>query len=75
MLSIALLLLAQASARHTTPFEISSNKPFIRVTVEGSSPQWFILDTGCRGASVARQLQIRRGDRKLRIPLAARRLV
>ncbi len=34
------------------PLEITSNKPYLRVTVNGSPPQWFILDTGCAGGSV-----------------------
>jgi len=34
------------------PFEITSNKPFVQVTLNGSAPQWFILDTGCAGGSV-----------------------
>ncbi|HEY6866014.1 MAG TPA: aspartyl protease family protein [Candidatus Eisenbacteria bacterium] len=34
------------------PFEITSNKPFVRVAINGSAPQWFILDTGCSGGSV-----------------------
>jgi hypothetical protein len=38
------------------PFEISSNKPWVGVRVNGSDPQWFILDTGCRDTSIiARQ--------------------
>lgn len=37
---------------HECPFEITSNKPFVQVTVNGSAPQWFILDTGCAGGSV-----------------------
>lgn len=36
----------------TFPFEITSNKPFVQVRVNGSEPQWFVLDTGCRGASI-----------------------
>jgi len=34
------------------PFEIASNKPFVQVSINGSSKQWFILDTGCAGTSV-----------------------
>ena len=38
------------------PFEIASNKPYVQVRINGSAPQWFILDTGCRGTSlIARQ--------------------
>ena len=34
------------------PFEITSNKPFVQVRINGSEPQWFVLDTGCRGSSI-----------------------
>jgi hypothetical protein len=49
------------------PFEIVSNKPWVQVRVNGSAPQWFILDTGCAGASViardcARRLHLKLGD-------------
>jgi Aspartyl protease/PDZ domain len=37
---------------HEIPFEIASNKPFVQVTVNGSKPLWFILDSGCAGTSV-----------------------
>ncbi|HET7224627.1 MAG TPA: aspartyl protease family protein [Candidatus Eisenbacteria bacterium] len=43
---------ASASAVHEVPFEIASNKAFVQVTVNGSAPQWFILDSGCAGGSV-----------------------
>ena len=33
------------------PFEISSNKPFVQVSVYGSKPLWFVLDTGCAETS------------------------
>lgn len=61
MFSMTLLLLAHVLAMtpvvkpavpHTATFEISGNKPFIRATINGSAPQWFILDTGCRGNSI-----------------------
>lgn len=57
---------AAASPARPIPFEIASNKPFIRVSVNGSAPQWFILDTGCSGPSVvarecADRLNLRRG--------------
>src|SRR5262245_6341702 len=52
VLAITLSLLASVSVPHTTTFEISSNKPFIKATVNGSEPQWFILDTGCRETSI-----------------------
>lgn len=34
------------------PFEIVSNKPWVKVSINGSDPQTFILDTGCRGTSI-----------------------
>jgi hypothetical protein len=40
------------SAGVDVPFEIASNKPWVQVRVNGSTPQWFILDTGCAGGSV-----------------------
>jgi len=59
MLSIALPLLLAVSTppvpAQTFPFEIASNKPFVRVTVDGSAPLWFILDTGNNGGSVIAQ--------------------
>ena len=50
-------LLAAAPSFATTaplevPFEITSNKPFVQVRINGSTPRWFILDTGCSGGSV-----------------------
>jgi hypothetical protein len=49
------------------PFEIVSNKPWVQVRVNGSAPQWFILDTGCAGGSVisrdcAKRLHLQLGD-------------
>jgi hypothetical protein len=49
------------------PMEIASNKPWVQVRVNGSEPQWFILDTGCAGGSVvaraaANRLGLRLGD-------------
>ena len=66
MLSIVLLALAVASAPHTYPFEIANNKPFVRVSINGSAPQWFVLDTGNNGPSIisrecADRLQFKRG--------------
>lgn len=68
MLPIALVLLLSApqSAARPFPFEIGSNKPFVPVTVDGSAPQWFILDTGCSGTSIiarecADRLRLQRG--------------
>ena len=56
MLPIAFVLLAQLSTppppARPFPFEIGSNKPFVTVTVDGSDPQWFILDTGCSETSI-----------------------
>jgi hypothetical protein len=54
-------------AAHECPFEITSNKPFVQVSVNGSGPQWFILDSGCSGGSViarecAERLKLGRGD-------------
>jgi predicted aspartyl protease len=49
------VLFAQALSIATIrpfPFEIASNKPFVQVTVNGSVPQWFILDTGNNGNSI-----------------------
>jgi len=34
------------------PFDISSNKPWVQVTLNGSAPQWFILDTGASGGTI-----------------------
>ena len=41
-----------APAMRQFPFEITSNKPFVQVRINGSEPQWFVLDTGCRGSSI-----------------------
>jgi hypothetical protein len=58
-LSIAGLIAAAPSLATTAPlevpFEITSNKPFVQVTINGSTPRWFILDTGCSGGSVIAQ--------------------
>jgi len=55
-LSIAGLIATAPSIATTAPlevpFEITSNKPFVQVTINGSTPRWFILDTGCSGGSV-----------------------
>jgi hypothetical protein len=60
MLFLALLVLAPHSATHAFPFEITSNKPFVHVSVNGSAPQWFVLDSGNSGNSmIAREC----GDR------------
>src|SRR6185503_17655466 len=70
MLPIALVLLAVASASAPAapsfPFEISSNKPFVQVSINGSKPQWFVLDTGNNsntilGRECADRLQLGRG--------------
>jgi len=66
MLPIALAVLAQAPAAHALPFEIANNKPFVQVTVNGSAPLWFVLDTGNNSNSIlarecAERLQLKRG--------------
>jgi len=66
MLAHAFLLFAAVSLPHTVPFEITSNKPFVQASIDGSAPQWFILDTGCRGNSMiarecAERLHLERG--------------
>jgi len=74
VLAIALALVATSRPRAATtdaarehPFEITSNKPFVQVTVNGSAPQWFVLDTGASGGSVvakecAKRLGLSLGD-------------
>ena len=66
MLSMALVVLAPALAIHVFPIEITCNKPFVHVSVDGSSPQWFILDSGNSGNSIiarecADRLQLQHG--------------
>lgn len=66
MLPITLLLLLAAAAPHTTRFEITNNKTFVPVKVNGSAPQWFIFDTGNNGNSLissecADRLRLERG--------------
>ena len=51
MFPLVLALLVQAVATEF-PFEFASNKPFVSVTVDGSGPLWFILDTGNNGNSM-----------------------
>jgi hypothetical protein len=63
---VLLLTLAAAPPAGSIPIEIRSNKPFIRTTVNGSVPQWFILDTGCPDKSMiardcAERLKLPRG--------------
>jgi len=57
------------------PFEITSNKPFVQVSINGSPKQWFILDTGCAGTSViAKECALRtglQGDSEMRTHLGA----
>src|SRR6185503_6460362 len=60
-------LFAAVSLPHTSTFEITSNKPFVQASIDGSAPQWFILDTGCRGNSMiarecADRLHLKRGE-------------
>jgi hypothetical protein len=52
MIALALATVVSIAAVHTSPFEITNNKPFVRVTVNGSGPQSFILDTGNNAASI-----------------------
>jgi hypothetical protein len=40
------------AAAHECAFTITSNKPFVSVSVNHSPPQSFIFDTGCSGGSV-----------------------
>jgi len=66
MLAHAFALFAAVSLPHISYFEITSNKPFIQASIDGSAPQWFILDTGCRGNSMiarecADRLKLERG--------------
>jgi hypothetical protein len=63
---LAVVLPSSPRAAPSHPFEIASNKPFVQVSIDGSDPQWFILDTGCRGSSIvarecAERLQLERG--------------
>jgi len=50
---VALVLLGLvAAAARPLPFEITNNKPYVQVSIDGVGPQWFILDTGCPDASI-----------------------
>jgi hypothetical protein len=50
---LALLLLASLPlTSHAVPLRLRSNKPIVQVRVNHSEPQWFILDSGCRGTSI-----------------------
>src|SRR5262245_49372974 len=65
MLALSLLLTLPA-APHATRFEITNNKTFVQVKVNGSAPQWLIFDIGNNNASViarecADRLQLERG--------------
>ncbi len=70
LLVAALALAALAApppAGREHAFDVTSNKPFIQVRINGSAPQTFILDTGCSGGSViarecARRLGLRESD-------------
>jgi PDZ domain-containing protein/aspartyl protease len=70
---LAPLLLALATAPPATRFEITNNKTFVQVKVDGSAPQWFIFDTGNNNASViarecADRLRLDRGaERKVQV--------
>jgi hypothetical protein len=62
MFPIVIVLLAAAAAV-SHPFQITTNKPFVPVTVEGSAPLWFILDSGNNGGSIiARECPAPRRD-------------
>src|SRR6476661_4920869 len=43
---------SSAAGARSCPFTITSNKPFVAVSVNHSAPQSFIFDTGCSGGSV-----------------------
>jgi hypothetical protein len=70
-------LLALATGAQAAPFEITNNKPFIRVTVNGSAPQWFVLDTGNNSNSIlarecADRLALQRGaEEKMQVGAGA----
>lgn len=49
------------------PFEIASNKPFVRVRVAGSQDLWFILDTGAYNSALDRAAAA-----ALRLPIEGR---
>ncbi|MFQ5505986.1 MAG: aspartyl protease family protein, partial [Planctomycetota bacterium] len=51
ILSLVLPAAAQERLPRTFPFELSSNKPFIAVRVNGEGPFWFVLDSGASGRS------------------------
>jgi hypothetical protein len=60
------VLLTLAAVPHPIPFEITNNKTFVPVKVNGSAPQWFIFDTGNNSGSVisrecADRLKLKRG--------------
>ncbi len=66
MFLIAFAVLASAAPSHGSKFEMTSNKPFVQVSVDGSRPQWFILDSGNNGSSIiarecADRLKLARG--------------
>lgn len=52
ILPAVLLLAAIAAPSHAEPLRLRSNKPIVPVRVNHSAPQWFILDSGCRGNSI-----------------------
>lgn len=42
------------------PFDLVSNKPYLKVRVNGSEPLWFVLDTGSAGGSILEWEQARK---------------
>src|SRR5580765_5877067 len=70
MLPLALLL-TLAAAPQAYRFEITNNKTFVPVKVNGSAPQWFIFDTGNNAESLidracADRLKLTRGTEEQR---------
>ena len=70
--AVLIVLLAAASppaasrGARECPIDILSNKPWVQVSVNGSAPQWFILDSGSSGGTViatecADRLKLARG--------------
>lgn len=52
MLTLLAVASGSAASKGSQPFEITNNKPFLPVSVNGSAPQWFILDTGNNTTSI-----------------------
>src|SRR6185503_16666696 len=51
-ITLASGLATAARPTRECPIEIASNKPWVRVSVNDSAPQWFILDSGAAGGSI-----------------------